>query len=217
MDTLKISPEIKDSSGTDGQLTPKPPPPPATPKDAAPSDYATTSVPTSTKIYYHIDDETVPYCTDVMVPPDKITLGDFKRVLTRSNFKYYCKAPAPDSGVFPEVKVEIRDDNERLHRSTNGQFELFLLTSEGSSHSDGSSGLPLKSARMMVPGPAPAVYPIGSMAYRQAVQQFDHSSKLFNFHSFISQSKLFRVGAVTVANSPFSMLNLKCRRDSCMH
>ncbi|VDM97251.1 unnamed protein product [Thelazia callipaeda] len=96
------------------------------------------------QVYYHIDDETVPYCTDVLVPPDKITLGDFKRVLTRSNFKYYCKAPAPDSGVFPEVKVEIRDDSERLHRSTNGQFELFLLTSEGSSHSDGSSGLPLK-------------------------------------------------------------------------
>ncbi|VDM20951.1 unnamed protein product [Wuchereria bancrofti] len=105
---------------------------------------------TSTKVYYHIDDEMVPYCTDVMVPPDKITLGDFKRVLTRSNFKYYCKAPAPDSGVFPEVKVEIRDDNECLHRSANGQFELFLLTSEGSSHSDGSSGLPLKSARLMV-------------------------------------------------------------------
>ncbi|KAK6103161.1 DIX domain family protein [Brugia pahangi] len=104
---------------------------------------------TSTKVYYHIDDEMVPYCTDVMVPPDKITLGDFKRVLTRSNFKYYCKAPAPDSGVFPEVKVEIRDDNECLHRSANGQFELFLLTSEGSSHSDGSSGLPLKSARLM--------------------------------------------------------------------
>lgn len=49
--------------------------------------------------------------------------------------------------IYREVKVEIRDDNERLHRSANGQFELFLLTSEGSSHSDGSSGLPLKAAR----------------------------------------------------------------------
>lgn len=46
--------------------------------------------------------------------------------------------------------MEIRDDNECLHRSANGQFELFLLTSEGSSHSDGSSGLPLKNARLMV-------------------------------------------------------------------
>lgn len=50
---------------------------------------------------------------------------------------------------FSEVKVEIRDDNERLHRSANGQFELFLLTAEGSSHSDGSSNLPLKCGRYM--------------------------------------------------------------------
>ncbi|VDN87191.1 unnamed protein product, partial [Brugia pahangi] len=127
---------------------------------------------TSTKVYYHIDDEMVPYCTDVMVPPDKITLGDFKRVLTRSNFKYYCKAPAPDSG--------IRDDNECLHRSANGQFELFLLTSEGSSHSDGSSGLPLKT---------PTMYPVGSMAYRQAVQQFDQSMASTDSDSFISDMR----------------------------
>ncbi|VDK52312.1 unnamed protein product [Anisakis simplex] len=99
------------------------------------------------KVYYHIDDEKTPYCTDVQVPPDRITLGDFKMVLNRSNFKYFCKAPAPDSAVFEEVKVEIRDENERLYRSANGQFELFLLTSEGSSHSDGSTGLPLKAAR----------------------------------------------------------------------
>lgn len=52
------------------------------------------------QVYYHIDDEKTPYCTDVQVPPDKITLGDFKLVLNRSNFKYFCKAPAPDSGVF---------------------------------------------------------------------------------------------------------------------
>ncbi|VDK67636.1 unnamed protein product [Onchocerca ochengi] len=148
---LKISPvvENKDKSSKDNSSASKSPPlltkniPHLEHGTGAPSQQA------STKVYYHIDDETVPYCTDVMVPPDKITLGDFKRVLTRSNFKYYCKAPAPDSGVFPEVKVEIRDDNECLHRSANGQFELFLLTSEGSSHSDGSSGLPLKSARLM--------------------------------------------------------------------
>uniref|UniRef100_A0A1I7VLU2 DIX domain-containing protein n=1 Tax=Loa loa TaxID=7209 RepID=A0A1I7VLU2_LOALO len=147
---LKISStvESKDESNKDGPSASKAP---AT-KGIPYLEHGTgaASQQTSTKVYYHIDDEMVPYCTDVMVPPDKITLGDFKRVLTRSNFKYYCKAPAPDSGVFPEVKVEIRDDSECLHRSANGQFELFLLTSEGSSHSDGSSGLPLKSARLMV-------------------------------------------------------------------
>ncbi|VBB30309.1 unnamed protein product [Acanthocheilonema viteae] len=165
----------------------------------------------STKVYYHIDDEMVPYCTDVMVPPDKITLGDFKRVLTRSNFKYYCKAPAPDSGVFPEVKVEIRDDNECLHRSANGQFELFLLTSEGSSHSDGSSGLPLKSARLMhlciilfpVPGPTPTMYPIGSMAYRQAVQQFDQSMASTDSDSFISDMRGLPMQVKGMPRRPF--------------
>ncbi|VDN22528.1 unnamed protein product, partial [Gongylonema pulchrum] len=168
-------------------------------------------------IYYHIDDETVPYCTDVMVPPDKITLGDFKRVLTRSNFKYYCKAPAPDSGVFPEVKVEIRDDNERLHRSTNGQFELFLLTSEGSSHSDGSSGLPLKSARMMVPGPAPAVYPIGSMAYRQAVQQFDHSMASTDSDSLISDMRALPMQVKGMSRRPYQQQYLVSQGSAVVH
>ncbi|MFH4974784.1 hypothetical protein AB6A40_001493 [Gnathostoma spinigerum] len=141
----------------------------------------------STKVYYHVDDETVPYCTDVNVSPDQITLGDFKRVLNRSNFKYYCKAAAPESGVFPEVKVEMRDDNERLHRSANGQFELFLLTAEGSNHSDGSSGLPFKSARPhVVPGPAPVVFPEGENIYRQAVRQFDQSTLTTDSESIIS-------------------------------
>ncbi|KAM3719542.1 Segment polarity protein dishevelled [Dirofilaria immitis] len=169
---------------------------------------------TSTKVYYHIDDEMVPYCTDVMVPPDKITLGDFKRVLTRSNFKYYCKAPAPDSGVFPEVKVEIRDDSECLYRSANGQFELFLLTSEGSSHSDGSSGLPLKSARLMCSIQwilirstmsftiAPTMYPIGSMAYRQALQQFDQIAST-DSDSFISDMRALPMQVKGVTRRPF--------------
>lgn len=38
-----------------------------------------------------------------------------------------------------EVKVEIRDDQQLLYKSSNGQFELFLLTAEGSSHSDGAT------------------------------------------------------------------------------
>ncbi|KAK6029876.1 DIX domain protein, partial [Ostertagia ostertagi] len=53
---------------------------------------------TSTKVYYHIDDEPTPYLTEVHVPPDLITLGDVKRVLMRSNFKYYCKALDQDTG-----------------------------------------------------------------------------------------------------------------------
>jgi hypothetical protein len=30
--------------------------------------------------------------TEVKVAPEKITLGDFKQILNRQNFKYYCKA-----------------------------------------------------------------------------------------------------------------------------
>ncbi|WKX96887.1 hypothetical protein Q1695_012940 [Nippostrongylus brasiliensis] len=129
---------------------------------------------TSTKVYYHIDDEPTPYLTEVHVPPDLITLGDVKRVLMRSNFKYYCKALDQDTGC--EVKAEIRDDMERLHRSSNGRFELFLLTTEGSTHSDGSSGLPKSARHHMVPGPAPtSMYHLSQNAYRQAVHQYDNS------------------------------------------
>lgn len=40
---------------------------------------------------------------------------------------------------FSEVKTEIRDDNHRLQKSSNGCFELFLLTANGSNRSDGNS------------------------------------------------------------------------------
>ena len=36
--------------------------------------------------------------TEVHLSPDLITLGDVKRVLTRSNFKYFAKTIDPDSG-----------------------------------------------------------------------------------------------------------------------
>lgn len=50
----------------------------------------------------------MPYCTEVQVPPEKITLGDFKRVLNRSNFKFYCKAPSPDPAVFSYVDSQTK-------------------------------------------------------------------------------------------------------------
>ncbi|KAE9553546.1 hypothetical protein FO519_003239 [Halicephalobus sp. NKZ332] len=91
----------------------------------------------STKVYYHIDDEQVPYMTEVAVPPDRITLLDFKHTLNKTNYKFYCKSIDPEVGG--EVKAEIRDDNQRLFKSINGQFELFLLSTDGSNNSDGAS------------------------------------------------------------------------------
>ncbi|CAD5217544.1 unnamed protein product [Bursaphelenchus xylophilus] len=117
-----------------------------------------------TKVYYHVDDEPIAYMTEVRVPSDRITLGDFKRVLNRSNFKYYCKAVDPAVGA--EVKCEIRDDDHVLQRSSNGHFELFLLTTEGSTHSDGGSTTFSKPYRHGVPGPAPNYPSSSSHLYR---------------------------------------------------
>ena len=57
-----------------------------------------------------------------------------------------------EENLFREVKMEIRDDMQRLHKSPNGRFELFLLTTEGSTTSDGSSGLPKSVRHQMVRG-----------------------------------------------------------------
>ncbi|CAI2331025.1 unnamed protein product [Caenorhabditis sp. 36 PRJEB53466] len=93
---------------------------------------------TITKVYCHMDDQELPYLVEVHVPPDCITLRDVIRKLPRTNFKYYCIALDPDTGL--EVKAEIRDDTRRLHPLRNDRFELYLLTVEGSVHSDTSSG-----------------------------------------------------------------------------
>jgi hypothetical protein len=37
---------------------------------------------------------------EVQVPPNKVTLGDFKNVLNRFNFKYYRKAKDPEFGGY---------------------------------------------------------------------------------------------------------------------
>ncbi|GMS87134.1 hypothetical protein PENTCL1PPCAC_9309, partial [Pristionchus entomophagus] len=83
---------------------------------------------TSTKsfqVYYHLDDEVTPYMTQVEVPPEHITLEDFKKVLTRTNYKFYCKTVDPECEV--EVKKELLDDHKHLERSANGNFELYLV------------------------------------------------------------------------------------------
>uniref|UniRef100_A0A1I8AMB6 DIX domain-containing protein n=1 Tax=Steinernema glaseri TaxID=37863 RepID=A0A1I8AMB6_9BILA len=134
---------------------------------------------TTTKVYYNIDDETTPYCTEVPVPPDRITLRDFKNAFNRQqNFKYYCKRIDKELGK--EVKSELRDDNQPLERSQNDIFELFLLTAEGSTHSDGSSGAhPRASIRNlhMVPAPAPSGNPFDaySAQFMHGRPHFDQS------------------------------------------
>ncbi|CAJ0963401.1 unnamed protein product, partial [Mesorhabditis belari] len=122
---------------------------------------------TTTKVYYQKDDETIPFMTEVHVPPDLITLGDVKRVLPHNNFKFYAMTHDPDLGS--DVKLELRDDMQPLPRSSNGRFLLFLQTTEGGSSHGGSDQGSLvgpnrithrmkPQGKQTVPGPAPAYH-----------------------------------------------------------
>nr|CAD2158890.1 unnamed protein product [Meloidogyne enterolobii] len=85
--------------------------------------------PLTTKVYYYVDDQKMPYSTEVPVPPSKITLYDFKNCITKRSYKYYCKVV--DAELNAEVKAEIRDEYECLKPCANGRFELFLLSDNG--------------------------------------------------------------------------------------
>ncbi|XP_066546591.1 segment polarity protein dishevelled homolog DVL-1 isoform X2 [Amia ocellicauda] len=90
-----------------------------------------------TKIIYHIDEEETPYLVKLTVPPEKVTLADFKNVLNNrpvNSYKFFFKSMDQDFGV---VKEEISDDNAKLP-CFNGRVVSWLVLAE-SSHSDGGS------------------------------------------------------------------------------
>ncbi|BES92425.1 Segment polarity protein dishevelled [Nesidiocoris tenuis] len=88
-----------------------------------------------TKVIYHIDDEETPYLVKLAIAPEKVTLADFKNVLNRPNYKYFFKSMDDDFGV---VKEEIIDDEAHLP-CFNGRVVSWLVSSEGSNVSDGTS------------------------------------------------------------------------------
>ncbi|XP_064459800.1 segment polarity protein dishevelled homolog DVL-3-like isoform X2 [Ornithodoros turicata] len=88
-----------------------------------------------TKIIYHIDDEETPYLVKVLVPPDSVTLADFKNVLNRPNYKFFFKSMDDDFGI---VKEEIVEDDSKLP-CFNGRVVSWLVTAEGSNVSDSMS------------------------------------------------------------------------------
>ncbi|KAG0411839.1 hypothetical protein HPB47_011020 [Ixodes persulcatus] len=88
-----------------------------------------------TKILYHIDDEDTPYLVKVLVPPDRVTLADFKNVLNRPNYKFFFRSMDDDFGV---VKEEIVEDDSKLP-CFNGRVVSWLVTAEGSNVSDNAS------------------------------------------------------------------------------
>uniref|UniRef100_A0A4W4HAU1 Dishevelled segment polarity protein 1a n=1 Tax=Electrophorus electricus TaxID=8005 RepID=A0A4W4HAU1_ELEEL len=90
-----------------------------------------------TKIIYHIDEEETPYLVKLTVSPEKVTLADFKNVLSNrpvSSYKFFFKSMDQDFGV---VKEEISDDNARLP-CFNGRVVSWLVLTE-STHSDSGS------------------------------------------------------------------------------
>ncbi|KAG5275319.1 hypothetical protein AALO_G00146100 [Alosa alosa] len=90
-----------------------------------------------TKIIYHIDEEETPYLVKLSIAPDKVTLADFKNVLSNrsvNSYKFFFKSMDQDFGV---VKEEISDDNAKLP-CFNGRVVSWLILAE-SSHSDGVS------------------------------------------------------------------------------
>ncbi|XP_043919121.1 segment polarity protein dishevelled homolog DVL-1 isoform X2 [Protopterus annectens] len=87
-----------------------------------------------TKIIYHIDEEETPYLVKLPVPPEKVTLADFKNVLSNrpvQSYKFFFKSMDQDFGV---VKEEISDDNAKLP-CFNGRVVSWLVLAE-STHSD---------------------------------------------------------------------------------
>jgi len=81
-----------------------------------------------TKIIYHIDEEETPYLVKLIIPPDEVTLADFKNVLNRPNYKFFFKSMDDDFGV---VKEEIVDDEARLP-CFNGRVISWLVSAESS-------------------------------------------------------------------------------------
>ncbi|XP_028921835.1 segment polarity protein dishevelled homolog DVL-1 isoform X2 [Ornithorhynchus anatinus] len=92
-----------------------------------------------TKIIYHIDEEETPYLVKLPVTPERVTLADFKNVLSNrpvQSYKFFFKSMDQDFGV---VKEEISDDNARLP-CFNGRVVSWLVLAENSHSDAGSQG-----------------------------------------------------------------------------
>lgn len=51
-----------------------------------------------TKIIYYLEDQETPYLVKLIIPPEKVTLKDFKNALNRQNYKYFFKSMDDDFG-----------------------------------------------------------------------------------------------------------------------
>ena len=103
-----------------------------------------------TKVIYHIDDEDTPYLVKLPVAPDKVTLGDFKNVLNRPNYKFFFKSMDDDFGV---VKEEIIEDEGPLP-CFNGRVVSWLVSADSGTvvSDDGTSNCDTETLSSLPPG-----------------------------------------------------------------
>nr|XP_033813424.1 segment polarity protein dishevelled homolog DVL-3 isoform X2 [Geotrypetes seraphini] len=87
-----------------------------------------------TKIIYHLDEQETPYLVKLPLAADRVTLGHFKALLNKANYKFFFKSVDDDFGV---VKEEISDDNARVP-CFNGRVVCWLVSAEGSHSEVGS-------------------------------------------------------------------------------
>ncbi|KAM9318598.1 LOW QUALITY PROTEIN: segment polarity protein dishevelled homolog DVL-3 [Pholidichthys leucotaenia] len=78
-----------------------------------------------TRVIYHLEDQRRPYLIRISVPPERVTLADFKQVLNKPHVKFFFKS-GDDFGV---VKEEISDDNARLP-FVNGRVVCWLVSAD---------------------------------------------------------------------------------------
>uniref|UniRef100_A0AAQ6IBW3 Dishevelled segment polarity protein 3b n=1 Tax=Anabas testudineus TaxID=64144 RepID=A0AAQ6IBW3_ANATE len=84
-----------------------------------------------TRVIYHLEDQDTPYLIRINVPPQSVTLADFKQVLNKPNLKFFFKSEDADFGV---VKEEISDDGARLP-CVNGRVVCWVRNTHQSSSS----------------------------------------------------------------------------------
>ncbi|KAK2846455.1 hypothetical protein Q5P01_009454 [Channa striata] len=79
-----------------------------------------------TRVIYHLEDQETPYLIRINVPPQRVTLADFKQVLNKPNLKFFFKSEDADFGV---VKEEISGDDVRLP-CVNGRVVCWVVSSD---------------------------------------------------------------------------------------
>lgn len=121
-----------------------------------------------TKVIYHVDEEETPYLVKIPKPPAEVTLGDFKNVINRPNYKFFFKSMDDDFGV---VKEEIIDDDAPLP-CFNGRVVSWVVPPEDGSN-DGQSTH--SGEGVFVPQPS-NVARSGTMRSKERVQDSDAES-----------------------------------------